>query len=170
MNLNALRNIGYGMYIVSSCKDGKCNGQIANTVFQITSDPVLIGISINKQNLTHSYIESSKTFSLSILSTEADFKFIGGFGFKSGKDVDKFENVNMKMSEKGTPIVLDNTCSWMECKVVDSVDCGSHTLFLGELQDCEVLNEKAEPMTYDYYHKVIKGKSPKTAPTYIKNM
>lgn len=168
MDLKALRNIGYGMYIVSSCKDGKCNGQIANTVFQITADPVLIGISINKENLTHEYIESSKAFSLSVLTTDADFKFIGTFGFKSGKNTNKFETVETKNSKNGIPIVLDNTCAWLECKIVDSVDCGTHTLFLGELLDCGILKQ-AEPMTYSYYHQVIKGKSPKTAPTYIEN-
>lgn len=166
MELKALRSLGYGMYIVSSCKDSKCNGQIANTVFQITSDPVLIGISINKQNLTHEYIEQSNAFTLSVLNTEADFKFIGVFGFRSGRNINKFENINTKITEMGIPAVLDYTCSWMECKVVKSIDCGTHTLFLGEMTDSAIVSD-SEPMTYDYYHKVIKGKSPKTAPTYI---
>lgn len=166
MDLNALRSLGYGMYIVSSCKDKECNGQIANTVFQITSNPATIGISINKENLTHDFIQSSNTFTLSVLNTDADFKFIGLFGFRSGRDINKFENVSYELCQSGAPVVLDNTCSWMECKVVNSLDCGTHTLFLGELVDCKVIND-VEPMTYDYYHKVIKGKSPKTAPTYI---
>lgn len=168
MNLNALRSMSYGMYIVSSGKDGLYNGQIANTVFQITSDPTVIGVSINKQNLTHEFIEKSKGFSLSILNTDADFKFIGNFGFKSGRDIDKFQNTNIKYTSLDMPVVMDNTCAWIECKVINSVDCGTHTLFFGELTDCDVLNE-SEPMTYSYYHKVVKGKSPKTAPTFINN-
>ncbi len=168
MDLKALRDIGYGMYIVSSQKEGKCNAQIANTVFQITSEPITIGVSINKQNLTHEYIETSKIMALSVINTNADLKFIGNFGFKCGRDIDKFKDVNIKMTASGTPIVLDNTRSWVECKVINSIDCGTHTLFLGEVVDSEVLNA-SEPMTYHYYHKVIKGKSPKTAPTYIEN-
>lgn len=168
MELNALRSLGYGMYIVSSCKDNHCNGQIANTVFQITSDPVVIGISVNKENLTHEYIQSSGIFSLSVLNTDADFKFIGLFGFRSGRDINKFEQISFEQCDSGAPVVLDNTCAWLECKVVNTVDCGTHTLFLGELSNCKVLND-VEPMTYSYYHKVIKGKSPKTAPTYIED-
>lgn len=168
MELKALRSLGYGMYIVSSCKENKCNGQVANTVFQITSQPAVIGVSINKENLTHEYIESSKIFTLSVINTDADFKFIGLFGFRSGRDINKFDAVTSRKCSSGTPIVLDNTCAWMECKVINSVDCGTHTLFLGELLDCNILND-VEPMTYSYYHKVIKGKSPKTAPTYIEN-
>ncbi len=169
MDLKALRQIGYGMYIVSSSKKEKYNGQIANTVFQITSDPVLIGISINKQNLTHDYIVSSKLFVMSVINTNADFKFIGRFGFRSGRDIDKFKDIHTKSTHSGLPVVLENTSSWIECKVVDSVDCGTHTLFLGKVLDSEVLDD-TKPMTYDYYHTVIKGKSPKTAPTYIPDM
>jgi ferric-chelate reductase [NAD(P)H] len=166
MELNALRNISYGLYIISSVKDGKFNGQAANAVLQVTSEPPVVVISINKNNLTHEFIETSKCFSVSVLNTDADFKFIGGFGFKSGRDVDKFEGINYKVGITGAPIVLDRSSAWLEFEVTGSMDVGTHTLFMGKLVDSEVLNDK-ESMTYAYYHKVVKGKSPKAAPTYI---
>lgn len=166
MNKNALRNLSYGMYIVSSIKEGKPNGQIANTAFQITSDPVTIAVSINKNNLTHEYIEASGCFSISILNTSADFKFIGQFGFRSGRETDKFSNVQSITGETGTPIVIEKANAWLEMKLLNKLDFETHTLFFGELVNAEVLND-VEAMTYDYYHNVIKGKSPKSAPTYI---
>lgn len=166
MNKNALKNVSYGMYIVSSIKDGKANGQIANTAFQITSDPPIFAISINKGNLTHEYIETSHLFSLSILNTSADFKFIGQFGFRSGKDIDKFSNIQSITGETGVPIIIEKSNAWLEFKVINSVDLLTHTLFFGELVNAEVLND-VEAMTYDYYHNIIKGKSPKSAPNYI---
>ncbi len=169
MNKGVLHSLSYGMYVVSSLKGEKMNGQIANTVFQITSHPIRIAISINKENLTHEYIEDSKIFSVSILSTEAPFKFIGLFGFRSGRDVNKFESVNYVRGETGVPIVTDYSLGYIEAKVVDSLDAGTHTLFLGEVVNAEKLGE-GEPMTYDYYHNVVKGKTPKKAATYIEEV
>ncbi len=159
-----LHKISYGMYVVSSEKDGKYNGQVANTVFQLTPKPVQIATSINKENLTHEYIESSGNFSISVLSTDAPFKFIGLFGFRSGRDVNKFENVNYEVIQ-GVPVVTDNSLAYLVAKVVKKVDVGSHTLFIGEVVDGNVL-EEGESMTYDYYHNVVKGKTPKNAATY----
>lgn len=167
MDLKTLYNISYGVYIVSSKKAGKFNGQIANTVFQVTSEPPTIAISINKQNLTHQYIQESKFFSVSILSREAPIKFIGQFGFKSGRQIDKFKDIKYKISSQGVPIVIENAIGYVEAEVINSVDAGTHTLFIGKIVDAEVFT-KAEPMTYAYYHTVKQGTSPKTAPTYIK--
>ncbi len=91
MNMRAVQKMCYGVYIISSKKDDKINGQIANTAFQITSEPATVAISINKQNLTHEYIEASKVFTISILSKDAPMTLIGNFGFKSGRDINKFE-------------------------------------------------------------------------------
>ena len=85
MDPNVLHNLSYGMYALSSNKGVLLNGQIANTVFQITSEPVTIGISVNNKNLTHEYIESSRHFSLSILDQRTPLSFIGKFGFRSGR-------------------------------------------------------------------------------------
>lgn len=166
MNPKALHKISYGMYIVSSKKDGKFNGQIANTVFQITSDPPTIAVSINKQNLTHEFIQESKIFAVSILSKDAPMKFIGNFGFKSGRELEKFKDVKYKLGVTGAPVILDNAIGYLEAEVVDSLDAGTHTIFIGKVVDAEIINEN-EPMTYAYYHEVKRGTSPSTAPTYI---
>jgi flavin reductase (DIM6/NTAB) family NADH-FMN oxidoreductase RutF/rubredoxin len=167
MNLKAIQKICYGLYIISSKKDSKINGQIANTAFQITSDPPTLAISVNKQNLTHQFIESSKVFTISILSKFAPMTLIGKFGFKSGRDIDKFEETKYKLSQGGAPIVLDSTVGFLECEVLSMTDVGTHTIFIGKVVDCDVLSD-SEPMTYAYYHAVKGGKEPKTAPTYVK--
>ncbi len=167
MNMKAVQKLCYGVYIISSKKEGKLNGQIANTAFQITSEPATIAISINKQNLTHEYIEESRIFTVSILSKEAPMTFIGNFGFKSGRDTDKFKDVQYRIGITGAPIVLDHTVGFMECEVLSSTDVGTHTIFIGKIVECDVVSD-AEPMTYAYYHQVKGGKSPKTAPTFIK--
>ncbi len=166
MNPKALYKVSYGMYVVGSRNEEKLNAQIANTVFQITSEPPTIGVSINKQNLTHEFIEKSKVFSVTILSVEADMKLIGHFGFKSGRDFNKFENVNYKPGITGAPIIMENAVGYLEAEVIDSLDVGTHTVFIGKVVDAGILSD-LEPMTYAYYHEIKGGKSPKTAPTYI---
>lgn len=166
MNTKAFHKIGYGLYVVSSKRNGKLNGQIANTVFQVTSEPPTIAVSINKKNLTHEFIESSKVVAISILSQKTPLEFIGLFGFKSGRDIDKFANVQYKTGVTGAPIVLENAVGYLEGEVIRTLDVGTHTTFIAKLVDAEVLKDE-EPMTYAYYHEVKKGRSPKTAPTYI---
>jgi flavin reductase (DIM6/NTAB) family NADH-FMN oxidoreductase RutF/rubredoxin len=166
MDKIALQKCSYGMYVICSVKDGKMNGQIANTVFQVTSDPPRISVTINKENLTHSFIEASKVFTVSILSEDATMPFIGNFGFKSGREIDKFTGVKYRMGVTGAPVVLDYAVSILECKVVGGMDVGTHTVFIGETVEAEVLT-KGNAMTYDFYHKMKGGKSPKTAPTYV---
>ncbi len=168
MNEKTLHKISYGLYIVSSKKGDKFNGQIANTVFQTTAEPPMVAVCINKKNLTHEFIKKSKIFTISILSKETPMKFIGLFGFRSGRDLDKFKDVNYKSGAAGVPIVLDNTIGYLECEVISSMDAKSHTLFLAKVLDAEIIKD-GEPMTYSYYHEVKGGISPKTAPTYIKN-
>lgn len=168
MNPKALHKISYGMYVVSSKKDGKFNGQIANTMFQTTSEPAMIALCLNKKNLTHEFVLASKVVTVSVLSTETPMEFIGRFGFKSGRDGYKFDGVNIKLGVSGAPIVLDNAIAYFEAEVVASMDAQTHTVFLAKILDAEILDENAEPMTYAYYHMVKGGKSPKTAPTYIK--
>jgi len=114
MNMETLRRISYGMYIISSKKGEKLNGQIANTVFQITSEPPTIAVSINKQNLTHDCISGSGVFSVSILAKDTPMKFIGAFGFKSGRETDKFAGVKYLTGKTGAPVVLD--MPWVSLK------------------------------------------------------
>ena len=166
MNLNALHKISYGMYVVGSHKGEKLNGQVANTVFQITSEPPTIAVSINKNNLTHEYIKDSKVFCVSVLCQTAPLTFIGGFGFKSGRDTDKIKGVNYTVGLTGSPIFLDNTSAYLEAEVIQDVDAGTHTVFIGKVVAAEVLNENP-CLTYDYYYQVKRGTTPKSAPSYI---
>ncbi len=166
MNLKALYKLGYGLYIVCSRKGEQLNGQIANTVFQITSEPPTIAVSINKSNLTHEFIEQSRVFTASILSQDTPLAFIGHFGFKSGRDMDKLKGINYKIGETKAPVVTDHALAYLEARVSKEVDAGTHTIFIGELVGAEVIKE-GEPMTYAYYHQVKRGTTPKTAPSYI---
>lgn len=168
MDLNILHNISYGMYVVSSNKGDALNGQIANTLFQITSEPVTIAVSINKGNLTHEFIESSGRFSASVLAQSAPLSFIGNFGFKSGRDGDKFNGVKIKKLASGCPVALDHAIGYIEAEVINKIDCGTHTLFIGKMSESAMLNTDI-PMTYNYYHQVKRGTTPKTAPTFIKD-
>jgi len=166
MDLKALYKLGYGLYIVSSKKGQKLNGQVANTVFQITSQPPTIAVSINKTNLTYEYIRQSQVFTASILAQDTPLAFIGHFGFKSGRDIDKFKGINHKMGVTKAPIVTDHTLAYLEAKLLQEVDAGTHSIFIGKLVGAEVIGE-GEPMTYAYYHQVKRGTTPKTAPSYI---
>ncbi len=166
MNLNALHKIGYGIYVIGSHMGKKLNGQIANTVFQITSEPPTIAVSINKNNLTHEYIKTSRVFSASILCQAAPLPYIGGFGFRSGRDTDKLKGMNYKIGQTGSPVFLDNVTAYLEAEVIQDVDVGTHTVFIGKVVAAEVLTE--DPcMTYEYYRQVKRGTTPKTAPSYI---
>ena len=166
MNLKALQKISYGLYIISSKKGVEFNGQIANTVFQITAQPPTIAVSICKQNLTCEFIQESKVFSISILSRETPLTFIGLFGFKCGRDFNKFEDIQYKIGITSVPIVLQHSLGYLECQVVNSLDVGSHIIFTAKIVDADMISDD-EPMTYAFYREIKGGKSPKTAPTYI---
>lgn len=165
MDKAALNKIVSGVYVVGSTKEGKLNGQIINSLIRITADPVYVAISINKNNLTCDYIRSSGVFSVSMLSTGVPMTFIGLFGFKSGREVDKFAQTHYRLGKTGAPIVLDHTVAWMEGRVTNAIECETHIVFIGELVDYDVVSS-GEVLTYEYYSTVMKGKSSKNAPTY----
>ena len=128
----------------------------------------MVAVSVNKQNLTHEYILESKCFAVSILAEETPLPFIGRFGFRTGRDTDKFEQVNYQTGQTGAPIITDNTVGYLEVKVDSSVDVGTHTLFIGKVVACQTIDENKIPMTYSYYRDVKQGRTPRTAATYIK--
>lgn len=164
MNKNAFHNLSYGVYIVSTLDGARPTGCIANSAMQITSSPATIAVSINHDNYTNACIKESGKFAISILSEQIDPGLIGTFGFQSGKEIDKFDGVSV-VEKEGICVVAD-ACAYVVCNVIDSMETATHTVFLGEVIDADVLT-KEDPMTYAYYHKVVKGKSPKNAPTYI---
>ena len=160
----SLSYITYGLYIVTSVDGDKKNGLIVNTVFQVTAEPARVAISVNKNSLTHEYILKSGVFAAMPLAQSTTLPFIGIFGFRTGRNFDKFANVPYKMGPSGCPIVLKDTLSYMEVKVFNTVDMGTHTLFIGDVTGADILCcEHGVPLTYEYYHTVIKGKTPKGA-------
>jgi ferric-chelate reductase [NAD(P)H] len=165
LDRRALRDLSYGLYIVTSRVEERMNGQIVNTVIQVTSDPVRVAVIINKKNLTHEYISKSEVFAVSVLDDSAPMTFIGIFGFRSGRDIDKLSKVEFKEGVTGCPLVTQHTLSVLESKVIEQIDMGTHTIFVGDAVNSEVLRE-GRPLTYRYYHEYLKGKSPPNAPTY----
>jgi flavin reductase (DIM6/NTAB) family NADH-FMN oxidoreductase RutF/rubredoxin len=167
MNLQAFFKITYGLYVISSKSGNKLNAYIANTAFQVTSEPPQIAISCSKDNYTCQLISESKAFSISILKKTAKPETIGLFGYQSGKDVDKFESIEHEYSATGAPIVTEDCIAWFDCRVTKTLDVGSHILFIANIENNGLIDKKAEPLTYAFYHEVKKGKAPKNAPTYI---
>jgi ferric-chelate reductase [NAD(P)H] len=169
MNLRALRKLRYGLYLVSSKKDDRFNGMIVNGITQVSAVPANFVVSINKENLTHEFIKASKVLSFAVLSKETPLDFIGRFGFKSGREIDKFEGINYKVGKTGAPIVLDNTLSYVEANVINEADLGTHTIFIAQMVDTDIIKE-GEPMTYEYYTDVLHGPTSKRAPIYFEEM
>ncbi len=163
----ALFKIQYGLYIVTSKVDSKLNGQIATTVMQVTDTPIKIMVGLSKNTLTHSMVKESGVFGVTELTQDTPMTFIGEFGYKSGRDVDKFVDTNYEQNMTGVPLVLDNAVMVLEAKVIQSLDIKTHTLFVGELQSNRMV-QNGEAMTYEYYHTVLRGISPENAPTHIK--
>lgn len=164
MDFNIFRSMSYGVYIVSTMDGDRPTGCTANSIMQITSSPATIAISVNHDNYTNGCIAAKGLFAFSILAEDSDPGLIGNFGFQSGKDCDKFNNVEFE-TIGGMPVVKDS-CGYVVCKVIDQMETATHTVFLGEVLDAGVYGNR-EAMTYSYYHKVVKGKSPKNAPTYL---
>ena len=158
-------DLSYGLYIVTSRDGDRLNGQIVNTVIQVTSDPPRVAVIINKKNLTHEYISKSKVFGVSVLDESTPMKFLGPFGFRSGRDMNKFKEVEFKEGTTGCPLVTEHAISLLEAEVFDQIDLGSHTIFVGDTVYSEVLKD-GQPLTYQYYREFLKGKSPPNAPTY----
>lgn len=169
MNKAAFSKFIAGLYIVSSRKGNRLNGHVSNSVVQVSSSPALFSIACHKENFTSECILESKAFSVSVLQQDVDLEFLSPWGFKSGADINKFENRNFVLGSLLTPILLEKTIAWIDCKLVNTVDVGSHYLFIGEAIDSEVEKEGVPPLSYPYYHEVIKGISPEHAPTYMEH-
>jgi len=165
MDLNIFRDITYGMYVLATKYNGKNVGCFVNTVTQITSENPIISVSVNKKNFTNEAIRANKKFVVSILSEETKSDVIGKFGFHSSKDIDKFEDFKYEEVE-GLPVVDENMCGYLICELLEVIDAETHDIFLARVINTKKQNNLKQ-MTYSYYHEVIKGKAPKTAPTYI---
>ncbi|QEN05302.1 hypothetical protein EW093_11455 [Thiospirochaeta perfilievii] len=168
MNNLAFHRLSYGIYVLTTQLDGKPFGCIINTAFQITSAPPRIAVSCNKDNYTHDKISNAKMFALSVLTEESSQDLIGTFGYNSGRDIDKFKSYEFTQGDKlSLPLFTDESIATFECKLVESLEVGTHTIFIGEVIDCNVLSNSSNEMTYKYFHEVRKAVAPKNAPTYI---
>jgi flavin reductase (DIM6/NTAB) family NADH-FMN oxidoreductase RutF/rubredoxin len=167
INFEALFKITYGLFIVSSGDRNRGNGFISNTVFQVSSDPPRFAVCCNKNNFTASLISKTGAFSVSVLEQDTSPEILGRFGFKSGRDFDKLEGLSVRYGETDVPIVLNASIAYFECKVIQTVDTGTHLMFIGDLVQSAILDNTKEPLTYLYYRQIKKGTAPKNAPTYI---
>jgi len=164
MDFTVLRQISYGMYVVGAREDGKNAGCVINTCIQVTSEQPVLAICLNKNNYTYEVVSRQKEFTLSILSEQTDPSVIAYFGFSSSRNTDKFSKVPFSMWH-GLPILRENCCGNLFCRVIRIEDVGTHGVILAKLEDTAP-GQSESPMTYGYYHKVIKGNAPKNAPTY----
>jgi flavin reductase (DIM6/NTAB) family NADH-FMN oxidoreductase RutF len=163
----ALFTFSYGLYIVGTAWEGKLNGQVADAAMQLTSEPIYIAVCLNKNNYTAELLEKSKKFSVSVFGQEAPLPFIGNFGFRTGREHDKFASCKYLL-EEGVPVVTEYTVAVALADVADIVDVKTHKLFIGEVKSARLLTE-GTPLTYADYHKIKKGKSHVNAPSAIFN-
>lgn len=163
MDSKILHKLSYGVYVVGSMDGERPVGCIANSVMQITSSPAIVAVSLNRDNYTNVCVNRTGLLSVSVLAQSCDPSVIGTFGFQSSRAADKFSAVDFSI-KSGAP-VLTNTVGYMVLKVKGSFETATHTVFFAEMIDGAV-TEQDTPMTYAYYHEVVKGKSPKNAPTY----
>ncbi|MGN0626602.1 MAG: rubrerythrin [Oscillospiraceae bacterium] len=157
MDNKALFKVSYGLYVLSARENGKDNGCIINTLSQVTDNPLRVSVTVNKLNLTHDMVKRTGEFSVSMLSTSAPFSVFESFGFRSGKDADKFADWKTERGNNGILRLAENANAFVSGKVVQEIDLGSHTMFIADVTDAEILSD-AESMTYSYYQKFVKPK------------
>ncbi|MHC1706342.1 MAG: rubredoxin [Bacteroidales bacterium] len=167
MNYDAFYALSYGIYVVGAAHDGKMYGYIANTAFQVTAEPPQIAISCHKNNRSHDAIQKSGSFSLSVLHADASKELITSFGYQSDEHVDKFARFTHLLGSTGSPVLIEDSIAYFECRITKEVDLGSHHLFIGEVVTAVQLKEEREPLTYRLYRLSRKAFSPKNSPTYI---
>ena len=161
MNNAAMFKLSYGLFVLSAREGDKDNGCIINTAAQVTTTPNRITIAVNKQNYTHDMIMRTGTFNVSILDETAPFSIFQCFGFRSGKDCNKFEDVKFERADNGVAYLPEFTSAYISGKVVSTVDLGTHTLFVADVTDAEVLSDN-DSVTYTYYQRNIKPAPQKT--------
>jgi len=155
---NTMFKISYGLFVVSARTGEKDNGCIINTVQQITQEPLKLSVAINKDNFTHDMIKESGVFNISVLTESVPFEVFERFGFQSGRDTDKFDGVDYaERSENGILYLTKYTNGLISGKVIEAVDCGTHTLFVADVTEAKILSDE-KSVTYQYYFDNIKPK------------
>ena len=158
MDNKAMYKLSYGLFVLTAKDEVKANGCITNTAIQVASEPNQISFAVNKANYTHDMIMKTKKANISVISEKADFELFKHFGFQSGRDVDKFADfTDCKTADNGIPYITRGINAYFSIDIKQTVDLGSHTLFIGEPTAMEVLDAAASA-TYCYYQEHIKPK------------
>lgn len=166
IDVDAFRTISYGLYLISSYVEDKAAGCTVNTFVQVTADPLQVSVAVNKDNHTASVIQQAGMYTAVSLSESASMDLIGKFGFYCSRDVDKFECFNTGTDDLGLPYIAEQAVARFSVKVTDSIDLGTHILFIGTVVEAAMLSDEV-PMTYAYYHTIKGGKTPPKAATYV---
>jgi flavin reductase (DIM6/NTAB) family NADH-FMN oxidoreductase RutF/rubredoxin len=169
IDFEAFYRVSYGLYVVCSGEKDRGNGFISNSVFQVTSEPAKFAVCCNKNNYTAEFITSYKAFSVSVLEQNVSSNLIGSFGYKTGKEYNKMTGRSIRYGDTGVPILLNESIAFFEFRLIQTINVGTHLIFIGELLNAEMVDNSKEPLTYLYYRQVKKGVAPKNAPTYIDN-
>lgn len=158
MDNNAMFKLSYGLFVLTANENGKDNGCIINTAMQVTAEPNKMCICINKENYTHDMVLRTGKFNVSVISQKADISLFERFGFNSGRDKDKFGNFDkFKRSENGILYVTEGINAYISVETEDTVDLGTHTMFIGKVTEAEIVDD-APSATYEYYFEHIKPK------------
>ena len=158
MDNKAMYKLSYGLFVLTTKAGDKENGCITNTAIQVASDPNQISFAINKANYTHDLVMESKKANISVISEEATFELFKHFGFQSGRDANKFEGfADFKRADNGITYITKGTNAYFSIDVTQTVDLGSHTMFIGGINDMKVLSD-VPSVTYGYYQDNIKPK------------
>ena len=153
----ALFKIGYGLYVVTSRDGNKDNGCIVNTVSQLTDTPLRVAVNINKLNYSHDLIKKTGVLNVNCLNNEAPFSVFQDYGFRSGRDCDKFEGKEVLRSENGLVVLPNYVNAFFSLKVDNYVDLGTHGMFICSVTESKIINN-IETMTYNYYQANVKPK------------
>lgn len=159
MDKKAMYKLTYGLFILTAKDDDKDNGCVVNTVTQVTTTPNRITVAVNKSNYTHDMIAKTGEFNVSILTEKSKFDTYKHWGFQSGKDVDKTEEITFQRADNGIIYLAEETNAYLSAKVISATDLGTHTLFLAEVTDAAVISDD-ESVTYSYYQRNIKPAGP----------
>lgn len=163
---SAFHSLSYGLYIIGTESEGGRAGCVVNTFQQVTSSPFQVSVALNNDNVTTGRVLEAGRFTAACLSEEASMELIGRFGFHTSADTDKFDGVPHETDAAGVPYVTESSCSWFSAHVVNSMNVGTHTIIVGEVDEAGTLDSDA-PMTYAYYHMVKGGKTPPKASSFI---
>ena len=164
MDTKVFENISYGMYIITTRNYNKNIGCFINTLSQVTSKEQIVSVTLNKDNYTTKNLKESKICAISILEEKASKELISRFGYFSSKNTDKFKDTKWEEIDK-LPVVTENTCGYIIGEIINMIDVNTHNIFLIKVKTSKMLSNNS-PMTYKYYHEVLKGKASPKAPTY----